>query len=298
MAVDVAYDPTATYYRSLRPVDRSAMAEHLRTRVDRNEAEAVLALHDLARTSELAEFRARVAAIDARTLAALPVALPQSRPTYFEDAAKAHAAVASLLKGKRVVLTGPAAHGLDSRASDVESFDLVARLNFQWPLPPEHEARLGKRCDLLFHCCNGDFPVEILDQPALATVRFAFLEQGLQSVRLERLCAARGVPVQLVSSIYEAVRDVIGAPPSTGLVAVHHLLSYEVAALHLVGMTFGRTPYYAGYRGTGAAEHAASLRTGRLWHHDVGAEVDAVRALLRRDARLTLDPEAARILSR
>jgi hypothetical protein len=288
---EARFDPTPNVYRLLRSLSAPDAETHLAARLDADETRAAMRLHKIAQQSDLTEFMNLVRRLDRDTLAHLPVELPAANPQFFSDAAQAAARLKTLLQGKSVVLTGPAEHGAASRsAALVESFDVVVRLNFQWPIPEALRPHLGTRCDVLVHCCNGDYPVESLRTPDLKTLRMVLMEQGLHSRRLKRLCDEASVPTQYISFVYAALTRAIGAPPTTGLVAVAHLLRQPLKKLHLLGLTFGRTPYYAGYKSRAAA--------GSPWQHESEAEVRWLQSRLAEDPRLSVDPIAARELSR
>ncbi len=124
--------------------------------------------------------------------------------------------------------------------------------------------------------------------PELCNTKFVLAEQGVHSRRLARHCTGIGVPCLYTSDLYHALKNKIGAPPSTGLVALTHLLAQGVRELRIIGMTFRRTSYYAGYLSRGAQ--------GDYWQHDFSAEAEFVRELAKGDSRLTFDQFSAGVL--
>ena len=206
----------------------------------------------------------------------------------------------SLLRGKRVVIVGPADYAAGAgKGPMIESFDLVARVNFQWPVPPELAADFGTRMDILYHCCNGDYPVELLARPGFENTLFACVEHNLQSLRLKNCCRSRGVLVfYYPQRLYRRLSARLGFPPSTGLAAVQHLLSLPIRELLIYGMTFLTTPYYPGYTGDAArGGHWGAGVPESIWQHNPRAELHYIRRLLRHDRRATLDPRAAALTS-
>ena len=101
----------------------------------------------------------------------------------------------ALLKRKRVVLVGPSRSVVgSSQGRKLEAFDLVVRLNFQWPIPPALVVDVGERMDILYHCCNGDVPISRLFQRGFERTRFVCWQFGIDSHELQRYCATVAVP--------------------------------------------------------------------------------------------------------
>lgn len=296
LGVDVDREPSDTVYGVLHQASAARIRDYCRSKwLTEQEFTALQAIHPVAASSKSA--RAFAKALDAfpeETLEALPFALDRQREVRLERQLALRDRMSAYLAGKCVALTGPATHGLDAAfGQEIEACDVVVRLNFQWPIPSPLTQHLGSRCDLLYHCCNGDYPLDSLFVPAFAKLRFVLLENGVHSRQLSRHCEASGVPYDFLFGRYRHLTRRIGSPPTTGLVAIDHLLDFDVRELRTYGMTFGLTPYYGGYSGHGALAHS----TGRQpWKHVPANEVLYVNKLRRSDPRLVLDPIAARTL--
>jgi hypothetical protein len=256
--------------------------------------QALATLHDLARRVSRAEFdgtrgvpNAHVASDD--PLFACAVVRESDQAT---SRARARARFADLLRGKRVVLVGPAQSIVGStQGAAIEAFDLVVRLNAQWPVPAERVSDCGSRMDVLYHCCNGDAPVSALFTPAFASTRFVCWLENRESVLLETRCRVEGVPSLNVSDVAEILAARIGTVPHTGLLAIEHLLDQPIAELYITGMTFFHGPYYAGYRAHGPAEmgRGGGPPPAQVGIHAVAPQLDAFRDRVRRDPRVRLD---------
>ncbi len=249
-----------------------------------DESQALHFVRDLARRTSTKEFSSALDAAPYKVKEHFPIELPSS--SFDAEQRSRKSSYRELLTGKRVVLVGPAQHTIGlKKGAEIESFDLVVRLNFQWPVAKDVESDLGSRMDILYHCCNGDFPIERLLVPELRNAKFVLAEQGVHSRRLARHCDGIGVPCLYTSDLYHELKNKLGAPPSTGLIALTDILSHDVSELRVIGMTFGRTSYYPGYLGRGAQ--------GGVWQHDFSAEAKLVKELAKGDFRLRFDEISA-----
>ena len=101
-----------------------------------------------------------------------------------------------------------------------------------------------------------------------------------------------------MSHRYRALRDVLGAPPSTGLVAISRLLASPLAELKLFGITFCREPYYPGYLGHGARPEnwSGNRPAGPIWRHDMERELQFFNKWMSPDPRLQVDERSANLM--
>jgi hypothetical protein len=209
-------------------------------------------------------------------------------------------ALNDLLRDRRVALVGPSQHIVGSRsASRIESYDVVVRLNNQWPVPPKLRADLGTRMDVLFHCCNNDTSIEWIFREAIRDTRLICYELGISAFRLIELAASHRVPVQCVSLAYRDLADRLGTHPNTGTVATALLLQSPLSELFITGMTYFRDPYYAGYRGAGNRRRSWRFRRRpvAIGPHNLAVQFPFIMNLLRGDSRVTLDARLAQIVA-
>jgi hypothetical protein len=206
----------------------------------------------------------------------------------------------ALLKGKRVALVGPSQSVVGLRqGTRLESFDLVVRVNFQWPVPPALVSDIGRRMDILYHCCNGDVPIERLFRDGFEATRFVCWQFGIDSHKLESHCSKVGVPHLDVSPVFDELLRKMHAFPTTGTVALHDLLSHDVDCVYVTGMTFFRDPHYDGYL-TGGGRSGDEYRrgdSGTVGIHDVSAQFELVRHLKAADPRLEVDATLEALLA-
>ncbi len=291
------YGVVAFVYRELKDGSRESIQATLEaTGHGSAEITATLALQDLARAAGFKAFSRAVSDLSDAMREALPIEMPSgARQEAQESLSKRYA---EYLRDKTVVLTGPASHVLGGeRGAEIEGFDVVVRLNFQWPIASPLVADLGRRMDVLYHCCNGDFPLDGLFGADFSKAQFVLMEQGVLSRRLMRHCEKVGVPAFYVSGEYGRLARQLGSPPSTGVVAVKHLLAQPIRELHTIGLTFWQSSYYQGYKGHGTSAFFDGFTPSKIWKHDPKREAKYIASLCRMDPRLQLDAEAKQVFA-
>lgn len=152
------------------------------------------------------------------------------------------------LKGKRVVVVGPAEY-LQGRGLGrwIDDHDVVVRMNRSRPLAEDY----GSRTDILFNFITELWADYFIDQQP-------FLEDGLKAIVTTtalpnyycRFRRKTKIPTFLLTKQeYRAIRNEIGSKPNTGTVAVAYLLTTKIASLDVVGMDLYASGYCKGYGG-------------------------------------------------
>jgi len=204
------------------------------------------------------------------------------------------------VRDRRVAVVGPSRSIFGSGlGGDIDSHDLVVRLNHGWPVPAAHRADLGDRVDIRYHCCNGDHGVDRVFARGVARLRWACFERNADAPVLLAACQHAGIGTLDITPVYAALLSRLRSPPNTGLVAIHHLLDTSAAAVSLFGMTFFKEPYFTGYAGDGAAAAnwpADGSPPARIWHHDMVAQYRYFTDLCRREPRLAVDPVSLAVM--
>lgn len=158
--------------------------------------------------------------------------------------------------GQSVLIVGPARTlSEDLRSFDIDAFDYVVKMNngLDTPLPMDTGDPL--RCDILLHSFTQDARLVTLENLAKAGVRIivhrteyrrdylntvkvrAFLRQK-STAQVKFIPAAR---YDLISS------EIEGKSPTTGLVCIDFFCRSGAARIGIVGLSFYRTNYIAGY---------------------------------------------------
>lgn len=298
--VPLAYPTPAQHLYDLL---RQLPVEELRRRFSRwsftaTEAESLLRLRPLAHRLELDRFSERLRDAIQESPDDFPPVLRPRPPASDREARRRE--YGALLERKRVALVGPSRSVVGSGQGErLEAFDLVVRVNFQWPVPPALVVDVGERMDILYHCCNGDVPIDRLFQPGFERTRFVCWQFGIDSHELQRYCAKVAVPELEVSSVFEQLAARMNAFPTTGTTAIHDLLSYDIDRLYVTGMTFFREPYYDGYPtgGRSSAREERGAGAGRVGIHDVPAQFELLRRIQASDPRLGVDATLGELLA-
>lgn len=197
------------------------------------------------------------------------------------------------VRGKRVALVGPSRSVVGSGlGTEIDAHELVVRLNHGWPVPPGLQADLGRRLDILYHCCNGDYPIDRVFSAGMDRLRWACFEGNPDHQGLLDRCSNTSVESLDVTDRYADLRRALGTFPNTGLVAIHHLLGAGAARVALFGMTFFREPYMPGYTADGADPvnwPAEGPLPTLIWEHNLPVQYRHFTELCRREQRLTVD---------
>ncbi|MCZ6674368.1 MAG: hypothetical protein O7C75_15675 [Verrucomicrobia bacterium] len=184
-----------------------------------------------------------------------------------------------LVQGKRVCIVGPSKGVLRNPPGLVESYDLVVRLNSTWPVLPERQDRVGKRCDIWYHVCNHlgelgdianhrDFPntrfvrlmPHIKDEPIdrcfahLGRARpfLPSLNYVNKYLRLHRACKLHAVPMAdfhhtRYMPYLKRHKEKLTNLSNTGFFAICELLDCDIAELYITGITFNCENDLEGY---------------------------------------------------
>ena len=203
-------------------------------------------------------------------------------------------------KNKRVALVGPSKSIVGARlGEEIEGYDLVARMNHQWPIPLHLQADVGVRMDLLYHCCNPDFSVMRFSTPEFKETKLVFYEEGVQTSILKMICKESLVPSHDLSWKYRELEEALNTLPNTGIVAISHLLSLPISSLKLFGLTFFKGPYYDNYLGNGAKPEnwAEGGVPKKIWKHQLDLQYAYFLKQLLPDPRLAIDPYSRRVIA-
>jgi hypothetical protein len=212
------------------------------------------------------------------------------------NASPVNLSYAEFLRNKSVVIVGPCASILGSQQQQfIHSHDVVVRVNHGWPVAEHMHADLGSRVDVIYHCCNGDYPIKRLFSPEFAKVDYVCYQVGWDSPELVEHCMAVGVKCLDATLIYSRLRQKIKTHPNTGAVAIYHLISLPLRSLYITGFSFFKDHYYPGYLGKGAP-NTRDLPLKPHWKHDQALQLDYFRKTLPEDPRIKVDKNLESII--
>jgi hypothetical protein len=174
----------------------------------------------------------------------------------------------AVLEGKSVALVGNARALADSRhGAAIDAADLVIRINrAPMPGPDSH----GTRTDWLALAAR----LSDEDRARIAPERVLWMSPKRK--RLDwRSASSPGFYLHPLAD-YQALKDRLAAPPTTGAMMIDLLLRSNLLSLTLYGFDFF------------ASQSLSGRRTAEQVPHDFGAEAAWVEDLIRTDERLTL----------
>jgi hypothetical protein len=230
-----------------------------------------------------------------------------------------------LVCGKRVCVTGPSNSVLNNPPGKIESYDLVVRLNSMWPVPPERQEQLGRRCDIWYHVCyepgNIDGIAEHEDFPKIKFVRSmphigglkladalrhlgrtkrfpASIDNPNKYLILKQACARQGVPradfhhgfamPYLKRMGFHLTRYI-----NTGFFSICELLDCGVTELYVTGITFN---YENDIRDYPTLPGGIRVREGKLTHHYADRLFEIFKHMKSADSRIVVDAALASII--
>jgi hypothetical protein len=196
----------------------------------------------------------------------------------------------NLLAGKKVVVTGSSKSVMLNEPNFIDSFDLVVRINHQWPITVDKEI-LGERMDLLYHCCSGVESVQKLFTDDFNPKWVGFGDGAItESHILENYLKGRGdIRYERIYEVQKRWRSEIGSLPQTGFLAVLHLLEFDIAELYMTGLTFMLEPYMPEYPETRFGNDQM-IWTRNTRHHDCAAQFYYFcQNIYEKDKRLKID---------
>jgi len=166
-----------------------------------------------------------------------------------------------MIEGKKVLLVGPAAYlGDKSLNLDLSKFDLIVKINKMVEKSSFSNEVLNSRNEVLYHCLdinikNGDLPYDI----------DTWVKKKVKHLRITHPPVTHYYNNNLISfynlnknfnlensvvskELFFTIQEKTGTSPNAGTIAICDLLYNNVMSLHIIGMTFCKTPYSQGYK--------------------------------------------------
>lgn len=212
-----------------------------------------------------------------------------------------------ILKGKRVIILGPAESSLSYMSSEaIDSFDFVIRLNKSHLNLHEYTDKLGTRTDILFHCCVPDpiggcgFP----DEDALIKQKNQYIIYSTDIPKLRYhfhrcLVKFRKINWHILNRQYfhDILKVYKGKIPTTGFQALNYLLRQDLNELHITGFTFLRTPYIDGYRDSHKTPERINKLVKDAGFHDPDAELELFCELVKNRKNVFMDETLTKLVN-
>jgi hypothetical protein len=221
------------------------------------------------------------------------------------------------LKNKRVVLVGPAPSIIDSKlGKNIDSFDVVVRLNKALPLKNHLIADIGSRTDILYNCmnpseeCGGKINYDVLQKAGIKYLIGAYppLEQmDNTKLRLRKdlhdfYRNSRGKLHDIKFGYFDHINYFTKLwnkmkLPNTGIMAILDLLQYDIKELHITGITFFKGGYYHEYRPYNEKQVLNKMKHINLLKYMTERLITSQRCTFDEPLQKILDEELARINS-
>jgi len=161
------------------------------------------------------------------------------------------------ITGKSVAIVGPAAYMAGSGLGDeIDSHDVVVRINRSIETIDEFEKDIGRRCDILYSCLI-ETPMQagtidpkylrdrydikyICAPPASSMAGIAPEPRFHDMIDLKKLAKIREyIPVRLVDNVFHTnLASFVNCRPNTGFLAIYDLMVLRPSKLSVYGFSF------------------------------------------------------------
>ena len=206
---------------------------------------------------------------------------------------------ANIVNGKRIALVGPAPYLENVQLKDkLYSYDLIVRLNRDFPPPQRFFENIGSKTDLLYVVSAKlnatDFRfVKQVEHHSIKSIVITFPHPGrCHTVKqhLKHCCLFRDIN----PDDYTVYNEHLNAKPATGNMAILDLLSYDIKELFICGITFYRDGLY--HDGYADAKQKAKVKRSQETRHKPENQLEFMLKVFREDARVTVEENMKTII--
>lgn len=150
-----------------------------------------------------------------------------------------------IVKDRDVIVVGPAGCLIeDCRGVNVDGYDVVCRLNDHWRMDTDGAA--GYRTDIIYHCLGpSQYDTDDIVSWKEKGIHVVYRD-NLTKIVLEiweRRNGAIGFDVDNSSAFFKELRYKMGLNPSTGVMAILHILDLGAKSVSCIGFDFYNTLY-------------------------------------------------------
>jgi len=197
------------------------------------------------------------------------------------------------LDGKRVCLIGPAKSLIGRKQKElIESYDVVVRMNFGYPVSKELEPYTGGLCDVLY-ISHG---VHLRRYGLLSNMtRFRKVARGVKWIITQRIGSGYDDFATIADGYVfhyhmneDAKRKIIerlkDTRPNMGFYTIVDLLTYNIEELYITGFDFYTSGYHPGYGVFQSRVYPRSVN----WH-DQPEHVKVMKEICESDSRVKID---------
>lgn len=151
---------------------------------------------------------------------------------------------------KNIIIIGPSATVKDDcKSIVVDDYDIICRLNNHWKYKIGDHKYIGHRTDVLYHCLNPDQyssdDLKFLKQKGIKLIlrnelkynqwKADIFNKRNRHIGIDYYCTP--------NKLFKQLENKLGCNPSTGVLLIEYLLSFEIGLLTVVGFDFYQTLY-------------------------------------------------------
>jgi len=220
--------------------------------------------------------------------------------------------LSKFLKGKRVIVVGPAPSIIGSKQGDlINQYDVVVRLNKALPVPKDLQSDIGRKTDILYNCmnpseeCGGTIslgqlkkynvkflvaaypPVDKMESTKLRTRKDNFDFYQKNKSKFPNYCHT---DKNHFKKLWTEMKL-----PNTGIMAILDLLRFDIKELYITGITFFKGGYYSKYRKYNEEEVLKHMKRFNL--HKQDKQLSYMAHILSKDKRVKMDGALQKIIS-
>lgn len=228
------------------------------------------------------------------------------------------------LKGKKVIIVGPADYLIgQGKGAEIDTFDVIVRLNLGCPVPKDLAVDLGSHTDVLYHVVMSQRHVRkkpgVLHPHSLEEInswkedgiQWFVSKRGVNTMRVRKFGRLIGGKIPWTAIPKPDMRRlelILRTNPNMGTVAIWHILKSNVQSLYVTGCDYHRSGYHVGYGGFTAEQAAKGAGSVTCWGqvpqpvkqtqnmHDVDKQLKYLALLRLRDKRFKADEVLSKML--
>jgi hypothetical protein len=161
--------------------------------------------------------------------------------------------IEDFFNNKNIILTGPSSHVKDKKNGKfIDNFDLVVRVNWQWPIPEEMQEDLGVRMDILYHCSKNEPYARsfysLFDEKDFYDVKMVYyIREQTNGKEFEYLLNKNNIPHKDLSLFCKHLKNTVCDQLNTGYIAIKHIILQNILKLYILGISFHKEKYYKDY---------------------------------------------------
>ena len=218
----------------------------------------------------------------------------------------------SFLKGKRVVVVGPARSIKGSGQGEIiDSYDVVVRVNLGLNIQKNLKEDIGSRMDILYSAMSQYYwDTAVFSEKSLSMLEKKYnikwiVNTGVRRAMILKMAKDKvnskvKVGLKLVSKKnIEYLKKKLDGKPTAGIISMYDLLQYPILELYVTGFTFynimsskneRKDYYYDNY----SPRYPETINN--VYKHDLKGEACLLYNLRKKDERVKIDKVLSNIL--